>query len=83
MNALDMAQDELVAAESARDKAEQQDGNAYWRSRSERHYQQAQAYAAVAQAEQLKRIADMMEGYLAVYADPAVFSGSDKHDLHH
>jgi hypothetical protein len=83
MNALDLAQEELSAAESAHDKAEQQDGNAYWRGRAERHYNQAAVYAAVAQAEQLKRIADMMEGYLAVYADPAVFSGSDKHDLHH
>lgn len=34
----------------------------------------AQAYAAIEQAEQLKRIADMMESYLAIYADPAVLS---------
>jgi len=61
MNALELAYQELSAAESAHDKAEQQDGNAYWRSRAERHYQQAAAYAAVAQAEQLKRIADMLE----------------------
>lgn len=38
----------------------------------------AQAYAAIAQAEQLKRIADMMENYLAIYGDPAVLSNLGK-----
>lgn len=33
-----------------------------------------QAYAAIAQAEQLKRIADMLEGYLSVYSDGAVMA---------
>jgi hypothetical protein len=44
--------------------------------------EEAHALAAIAQAEQLKRIADMMEGYLSIYADPHVFAGhSDKTDL--
>lgn len=64
MNTLELAQQELAAAESALDNAEKDGGNAYWRGRSERHYQQAAAYAAVAQAEQLQRIADMLAAYL-------------------
>lgn len=35
-------------------------------------FAKAQAYAAIAQAEQLKRIADYIEGYAAIYLDPAV-----------
>lgn len=60
MDTLANAQQELAAARSAYDISEQQDGNAYWRSRSERHFQQATVYAAVAQVEQLKRIADAL-----------------------
>lgn len=39
-----------------------------------------QVEAQQAQAEQLKRIGDMLEGYLATYCDPAVF-GQDTDEL--
>ena len=61
MDALQKAQQELDEAESAYNTAEEKDGNAFYLSLSERHYMQAEIYAAVAQAEQLKRIADAMQ----------------------
>lgn len=63
------------------EQAKQLVQDAYYDERGMQDTMRADAatWAAIAQAEQLKRIADMMEGYLAIYADPAVFSGSDQH----
>jgi hypothetical protein len=65
VNTLNTAKDCMAAFEN--------DGN-----RSFRNVEIAKAYAAIAQAEQLKRIADMMEGYLSVNADPTVFEGIER-----
>lgn len=40
----------------------------------DRPFKRGMLAASIAQAEQLRRIADMLEGYLATYADPAVFA---------
>lgn len=68
--------DAIAAANRAYREAQSQRTAAYTLKIAE-----AQALATIAQAEQLKRIADMLEGYLSIYADPAVFSSSDPTDL--
>lgn len=42
------------------------------------HLQMASTYAAIAQAEALRRIADYMEGYAALYLDPAIVNVSEE-----
>lgn len=79
MNALEQAQQLATQAQSYYDTAEEKDGNAYYRSKGDTAMQHAAIFAAVAQAEQLKRVADMVEGYLATYCDPAVF-GQDSNE---
>lgn len=61
MDALEQAQSKLWEAQSAYDVSEAKDGNAFYRELSEMYYRQAAIYAAVAQAEQLSRIADALE----------------------
>lgn len=41
----------------------------------DRPFKEGMLAASIAQAEELRRIADMLEGYLAIHADPAVLSG--------
>lgn len=60
-SALEMAQYSLRDAQSYYETSEEKDGNALYRSLSERAYQQAAIYAAVAQAEALERIAAALE----------------------
>jgi len=61
MDALRQAQLALIEAESMFATSEEKDENAFYRGLSEKHFQEAISYAAVAQAEQLKRIADAMQ----------------------
>jgi hypothetical protein len=61
MDALSKAQAELKSAEHYYDESERRDGSAFYREQSEKAYAHAAIWAAVAQAEQLKRIADLLE----------------------
>lgn len=60
MDALREALAQLQAADSFYDASEN-GTNAYYRSRAERAYENAGTLAAVAQAQQLRRIADALE----------------------
>lgn len=64
--ALESAINLLATAERYFEASEAKDGNAFYRGLSEQAYREAAAYAAVAQAEQLKRIGDAMERWLEV-----------------
>jgi len=64
MTTLQQAQALLERAESEFETSERKDGNAYYRSLSERHYSEAAIYAAVAQAEALTRLAEVAEELL-------------------
>ena len=61
MAALQRAQQSIARAESYYDTAEEKDGNAFCRGRGDTAMANAAIFAAVAQAQQLKRIADAME----------------------
>lgn len=54
----------LAQAESEFETSEARDGNAFYRSLSERHYREAAIYAEVAQAEALEKIARAINIYL-------------------
>lgn len=80
MDALAEAKRLLERAEAYYNASEEKGGNAFYRGKRDEAMQHAAIFAAVAQAEQLKRIGDMVEGYLATYCDPAVF-GQDSDEL--
>jgi len=61
MDALQKAISEIEVAQNLYELSEDRGGNAFYRSQSDVAYQHAAIYAAVAQAEQLKRIADAMQ----------------------
>lgn len=61
MDALREALAQLQAADSYYETSEAKDGNAYYRGKAERAYVNAGTLAAVAQAQQLRRIADALE----------------------
>ena len=61
LTALEQAQMAVRQAAEYYEVSEQKDGNAHYRSMSEREYAKAAVYAAVAQAEALERIASMLE----------------------
>jgi len=70
MDALYEAQRQLVLSESYFDEAERKDGNTYYVSKGEAALRNAGAYASIAQAEQLKRIADCLDVIISEWAKP-------------
>ena len=69
LSALEQAQMAVRQAVEYYEVSERKDGNAHYRSMSEREYEKAVVYAAVAQAEAMNQIVNLLECIISWNAD--------------